>query len=539
MKTGLLIFFLLLTGLSIYLMIEIHWAWVVLLLISIIFLFIWSYDHLQKHYAIHRNFPIIGRFRDIAGWMRPKIYQYFVESDTEGRPFDKTLRDVVFHRASMAEDTSPFGTQLDLYQEGYEWMNHSIAPIDLNRIEAHPKILVGGPHTKQKYQLSLLNISAMSYGSLSANAIAALNGGAAIGGFAHNTGEGGISPYHLQYNGDLIYQIGTGYFGCRAKDGNFSPELFAERTSFPQVKMIELKLSQGAKPGHGGILPAAKVTPEISAIRHVEMGKDVLSPPYHKAFSTPVELLEFVQRMRELSDGKPIGIKLCVGHKAEFLSVCKAMLKTGIQPDFITVDGGEGGTGAAPLEFANSVGMPYKEGLAFVYNALVGFDLKENIKIIASGKIATGFHIFRSLALGADACGSARAMMISLGCIQALECNRNTCPTGVATQDPKLTRGLVIEDKRYKVSNFHRQTIASFIELMSAAGLDHPDKINRSHIYRRISQRETMRFDHIYPYIKKGSLLQTDTIPTDWKFHIGLSSAEQFMIHQPLEYLHE
>jgi glutamate synthase domain-containing protein 2 len=538
MKNALLILFLLMAGVSLYLALAIHPAWAILLLISLVLLWVWIKDYTQPQFAIHRNFPIVGRFRDVAGWMRPKIYQYFVESDTEGRPFDKTLRDVVFHRSTLSEDTSAFGTQLDLYEEGYEWMNHSIAPIDIHDLEPHPKITVGGPDTKRKYDLSLLNISGMSYGSLSTNAIAALNGGAAIGGFAHNTGEGGISPYHLQYGGDLIYQIGTGYFGCRTNDGNFSPQLFAERTSLEQVKMIELKLSQGAKPGHGGILPAAKVTPEIAAIRHVEVGKDVLSPTYHRAFSSPTGMLEFIARMRQLADGKPVGIKLCVGHKAEFLSICKAMVATGIKPDFIAVDGGEGGTGASPLEFSNSVGMPYKEGLAFVYNALVGFNLKDDIKIIASGKIITGFHIFRALALGADACGSARGMMIALGCIQALECNRNTCPTGVATQDPKLTRGLVVTDKKEKVANFHRLTMRSFMELMGAAGLAHPDMINRSHIYRRISQRETMRFDHIYPYIQRGSLLHADSVPPDWQFHMNLSSVDRFMIHQPLPHLH-
>lgn len=538
MKGGLLIFFLLLTGLSIYLLVEFSAGWAILLMASLMLLGLWLFDHFQEDHAIRRNFPVIGRFRDIAGSMRPKIYQYFVESDTEGRPFDKTLRDVVYHRSSLREDTSPFGTQLDLYEEGYEWMNHSIAAIDHHLLDPHPKVMVGGPETKQKYNLSLLNISAMSYGSLSTNAIAALNGGAAIGGFAHNTGEGGISPYHLAYNGDLIYQIGTGYFGCRSGDGNFSPELYAERTSLAQVKMIELKLSQGAKPGHGGILPAAKVTPEIAAIRHVEMGKDVLSPPYHKAFSTPIELLELISRMRELSDGKPVGFKLCIGHKAEFLSICKAMLQTGIRPDFISVDGGEGGTGAAPLEFANSVGMPFKEGLSFVYNALIGFDLKKDIKLIASGKVVTGFHMFRALALGADACASSRAMMMALGCIQALECNLNTCPTGVATQDPKLTRGLVVNDKKEKVANFHRQTMRSFVELMGAAGLDHPDAINRSHLYRRITHRETMRYDHIYPYLQNGCLLHTDTVPEEWQFHMSLSSAGKFLIQQPLKYLH-
>lgn len=538
MKHSLLIFLVLLAGLSIYLIVAVHWAWALLLLPVLVLIFLWITDFRQAHFAIRRNFPLTGRFRDVAGWMRPKIYQYFVEADTEGRPFDKTQRDVIYHRSAGAEDTSAFGTQLNLYDEGYEWMNHSIAAINYHQLDQHPRILIGGPDTKQKYSLSLLNIGAMSYGSLSTNAISALNGGAAIGKFAHNTGEGGISPYHLAYGGDLIYQIGTGYFGCRTREGNFSPELFAERTSLAQVKMIELKLSQGAKPGHGGILPAAKVTPEIASIRHVEMGKDVLSPSAHTAFSTPVEMMEFIGRLRELSDGKPVGFKLCVGHKAEFLSICKAMIQTGIKPDFISVDGGEGGTGAAPLEFSNSVGMPYKEGLAFVFNALTGFDLKKDIRIIASGKITTGFHIFRSLALGADACASARGMMMALGCIQALECNRNTCPTGVATQDPKLTRGLVVTDKKDKVASFHKHTMRSFVELMGAAGLEHPDQINRSHLYRRISHKETMRFDHIFPYIRKGCLFNEDTTPEEWKFHMSISSPDKFIIQQPLEYLH-
>ncbi|MDQ3018017.1 MAG: FMN-binding glutamate synthase family protein [Bacteroidota bacterium] len=525
------------TVLAIYLGIQVHWAWSSLLLIAIGLFSWWCYDFFQKRSAIQRNFPLVGHFREVAAWMRPKIYQYFVESDTEGRPFDKTMRDIVYQRADKTDDTSPFGTQLDVYAEGYEWMNHSIAPIDYRNIE-EPRIWIGGKDCRQKYHMSLLNISAMSYGSLSTNAISALNGGAALGGFAHNTGEGGISPYHLMYGGDLIYQVGTGYFGCRASDGNFSPALFAERANLPQVKMIELKLSQGAKPGHGGILPAAKVTEEIASIRNVPMGEDVLSPPFHKAFATPVELLQLVARMRSLSDGKPVGIKLCIGHKGEFLSICKAMLHTDIKPDFIAIDGGEGGTGASPLEFSNSVGMPFKEGLSFAYNALVGFDLKEEVRLFASGKIITGFHMFRALALGADVCYSARGMMIAMGCIQALECNLNTCPTGVATQNPKLTRGLVVTDKKQKVANYHELTIRNFLELMSAAGIEHPDIINRSHIYRRTSQKESLRLDQIYPYIHKGCLLHKDTVPASWQFHMDNSSTEKFFIHQPLEYLH-
>ena len=516
---------------------QVHWSWSLILLIPAGLIAWWCYDFFQKESAVRRNFPLVGRFRDVAAWMRPKIHQYFVESDTEGRPFDKTQRDIVYHRADKTEDTSAFGTLLDVYEEGYEWMNHSIAPIDYRNIE-EPRIWIGGSDCKQKYHMSLLNISAMSYGSLSTNAISSLNGGAAIGGFAHNTGEGGISPYHLMFGGDLIYQVGTGYFGCRASDGNFSPTLFAERANLPQVKMIELKLSQGAKPGHGGILPAAKVTAEIASIRNVPMGQDVLSPPFHKAFSTPVELMELVARMRSLSDGKPVGIKLCIGHKGEFLSICKAMVKTGIKPDFITIDGGEGGTGASPLEFSNSVGMPMKEGVSFAYNALVGFNLKEDVRIFACGKIITGFHMFRALALGADACFSARGMMMALGCIQALECNLNTCPTGVATQNPKLTRGLVVEDKKQKVANYHELTVRNFAELMGAAGIEHPDMINRSHIYRRVSHRESQRLDQIYPYIHKGSLLHEDSIPASWMFHMNNSSADKFFIQQPLEYLH-
>ena len=516
-----------------------------ILIVAVISIFVWPpfwwsmalvgpivlmgiYDMIQKKHAIVRNFPILGRGRYVMEYWRPKLYQYFVESDYDGRPISRIFRSVVYQRAKRDLDTTPFGTQLDVYEEGYEWMNHSIAAMDAHQLDQDPRILVGEGSCKQAYNASIFNVSAMSYGSLSKNAIQALNGGAKIGGFAHNTGEGGISPYHSEPGGDLIYQIGTGYFGCRAKNGDFSPELFQERTAMDNVKMIELKLSQGAKPGHGGILPAKKNTLEISKIRSVEPFTDVLSPPYHTAFSTPIELLELLQQMRELSGGKPVGFKLCIGHKSEFLAICKAMVKTGICPDFISVDGGEGGTGAAPPEFSNSVGMPFKDGLAFAYDALVGFDLKSKIKIFTSGKIFTGFHIFRSLALGADACYSARAMMLALGCIQALECNKNTCPTGVATQDKELVRGLVVSDKKVRVANFHHETIKSFVELMAGAGIDHPDKINRSHINRRTSMDEIRRYSEVFPYLPAGCLLQADTVPADWKLDWGLAKAEQF-----------
>ena len=495
-------------------------------------------DLVQKKHAILRNFPIVGHGRYISDWMRPKIYQYFVEPDHDGRPFSRIFRSIVYQRAKDELDTAPFGTQFNVYSEGYEWMNHSIAAIDPSTLDHDPRVLVGGNSCQKPYSASLFNVAAMSFGSLSKNAIMALNGGAKLGGFAHNTGEGGIAPYHDKFGGDLIYQIGTGYFGCRSKDGNFDPALYQERTAAENVKMIELKLSQGAKPGHGGILPAKKATKEIARIRNIEPHKDVLSPPYHQAFSTPRELLFFLRKMQELSGGKPVGFKLCIGHRAEFLSICKAMRETGIRPDFISIDGGEGGTGAAPLEFSNSVGMPVREGLAFAYNALEGFELKDEIKLIASGKIVTGFHIFRALALGADLCYSARAMMMAVGCIQALECNKNTCPTGVATQREELVRGLVVSDKKQRVYNYHKDTVHSFVELMAASGIANPDMINRSHVYRRIVMNKHQRYDQIYPYIHQGCLLSEDTIPEDWKFDMSLADPDTFMVHQPLRKLH-
>lgn len=486
------------------------------------------YDMFQARHAIMRNFPILGRGRYVMEELRPKLYQYFIESDIDGRPISRIFRSVVYQRAKKELDTSPFGTQLNVYEEGYEWMNHSIAALDAHELDADPRVMIGGASCKQPYHASVYNVSAMSYGSLSKNAVLALNGGAKIGNFAHNTGEGGISPYHLKPGGDLIYQVGTGYFGCRSKDGNFSPELFAERTAMENVKMIELKLSQGAKPGHGGILPAKKNTPEIANIRNVEPYTAVLSPPYHTAFSNPIGLLELIRRMQELSGGKPVGFKLCIGHRSEFLAICKAMVQTGLYPDFITIDGGEGGTGAAPMEFSNSVGSPFKEGLAFAYDALNGFDLKDQIRLCTSGKIITGFHIFRALALGADTCYSARAMMMALGCIQALECNKNTCPTGVTTQDPELVKGLVVKDKKQRVANFHHETVRSFVELMAAAGLKELSEINRTHIYRRISFNKTMRMNEVFPYIEKGCLLKEGDVPENWLVDWKAASANRF-----------
>jgi glutamate synthase domain-containing protein 2 len=486
------------------------------------------YDMTQRKHAIMRNFPILGRGRYIMEELRPKMYQYFIESETSGTPINRINRSIVYQRAKHVLDTTPFGTQLDVYAEGYEWLNHSIGSDLPSEQELNPRILVGGDACVKPYSSSLLNVSAMSFGSLSKNAIMALNGGAKIGGFAHNTGEGGISPYHLKFGGDLIFQFGTGYFGCRDHNGFFSEENFSRRMEYSEIKMVEIKLSQGAKPGHGGILPARKNTPEIAEIRDLVPGLDVLSPPNHTAFDSPIGLLQFVQRVRELALGRPVGFKLCIGWKSEFFAICKAMIETDIYPDFITVDGGEGGTGAAPLEFTNSIGMPYRDALAFVHDALVGFDIRQNIKIFASGKIVTAFDMAKALALGADACQSARAMMLALGCIQALECNKNNCPTGVATQDPELVSGLSVPDKKVRVANFHRETIKSFAELTSAAGFSHHSEFNRYSINRRISQQHVMTYAEIYPYIARGCLLFEDSVPRQYDKDIALADPRSF-----------
>jgi len=487
-------------------------------------------DMIQTKQSIRRNFPVLGRLRYVFEDLRPKIQQYFVESDTDGAPINRNERSVIYQRAKKQTDTVPFGTQLNVYAEGYEWITHSIAPKDFHKMDHSPRIRFGGKECQQPYDMSVLNVSAMSFGSLSKNAILSLNAGAKIGGFAHNTGEGGLSPYHLQPGGDIIWQIGTGYFGARTEDGNFSDEAFKTNAIKPNVKMIEIKLSQGAKPGHGGILPASKNTPEIAAIRLVKPGTTVFSPPFHSAFSTPKELVLFIKRLRDLSGGKPIGFKLCVGRKSEFLSICKAMVALKTYPDFITVDGGEGGTGAAPPEFTNSVGMPLLDALAFVDNALRGFGIRNEMKLIASGKILSGFHMVRAMALGADTCNCARAMMMALGCIQALECNKNTCPTGVATQDPYYMKGLVVEDKKQRVANYHKNTVESFVELIGAAGIENPDKINRTHVYRRVFMNMVKTYEEIYPTIPDGCLLEGGDVPFDYEEYLKRASVEGFEV---------
>ncbi len=483
------------------------------------------YDMFQKKHSIMRIYPLFGRLRYFMEEIRPKVYQYFIESDIDGRPVNRIDRSTIYQRAKQQNDTMPFGTQLDVYAEGYEWMSHSIVPKDFKTLDNDPRVVVGNKDCTQPYSCSIFNVSAMSFGSLSSNAIEALNGGARIGNFAHNTGEGGLSPFHLKPGGDIIWQIGTGYFGCRDEEGNFNGDLFAEKAQLPNVKMIELKISQGAKPGHGGILPAAKNTKEIAAIRHVKPHTTIASPPFHSAFNTPREMVLFLQKLRTLSGGKPVGFKLCIGIKSEFIAICKAMAALDIYPDFITVDGAEGGTGAAPQEFSNYVGAPLLDGLAFVQNILVGMGIRQHMKIFASGKIFTGFHMARAVSLGADACYTARAMMMALGCIQALQCNTNKCPAGVATQDPSLTVGLVVEDKKVRVANYHRATVKSFVELLGAAGLDDMRKITRSHIYRRSSLNEMVSFEEVFPSVATGALLRGE-IPEKYQKDLETANAD-------------
>lgn len=463
-------------------------------------------DVTQKKHSIRRNYPIVGHFRYLLESFRPEIQQYFVETDLEGRPINRVFRSIIYQRAKDEIDTVPFGTQMDVYEPGYEWLKHSMYAGELDHSE-DLRVIVGGKSCLQPYSASLFNISAMSYGSLSRNAVLAMNKGARMGNFAQNTGEGGISSYHLEHGADLIWQIGTGYFGCRTDDGGFDPEKYKERALLPNVKMIELKISQGAKPGHGGMLPAKKNSPEIAKIRAIEANKDVDSPPSHREFNDARGLLDFIQRLRDLSGRKPVGFKLCIGREVEFIEICEQMVLTGIKPDFITIDGGEGGTGAAPVEFSNSMGMPLLDALAFAVDTLRGYDLKKEIKIIAAGKIISSFHLARAIAVGADLCYSARAMMMAVGCIQALVCNTNACPVGVATQNPALMKGLDVEHKSVRIYNYHRKTIKNLAELTSATGVSKPHDIKRNFISLRVEVNRVMRYDELYPEVAEGEYL--------------------------------
>jgi len=499
------------------------WWPTLFLLLSIVGL----YDLQQSHHAILRNYPIIGHLRFMLETIRPEIRQYFLESETEASPFSRAQRTLVYSRAKGASDKRPFGTQLDVRAVGYEWINHSIAP---SKLEGHNfRVQVGGKDCSQPYDISLFNVSAMSFGALSANAVLALNQGAKLGGFAHDTGEGSISRHHRVHGGDLIWEIGSGYFGCRDEAGHFSPQHFVENVRSPQVKMVEIKLSQGAKPGHGGVLPGPKVTEEIAEARGVMVGQDCVSPATHSSFSTPLELMAFIQQLRTLSQGKPVGIKLCIGHPWEWFAMVKAMLESGIQPDFIVVDGAEGGTGAAPLEFSDHMGMPLQEALRLVHNTLVGAGLRDAIRVGASGKIVSAFDMARTLALGADWCNSARGFMFALGCIQAQTCHTGNCPTGVTTQDATRQLALVVPSKAERVHNFHSHTLEALQELMEASGLQTPHDFTPRHIMRRVSETQTLHLSELVDTLAPEALLQSDVsalpaVFSDWP----LASASSF-----------
>ncbi len=488
------------------------------------------YDLRQHRRSILRNYPIIGHIRFMLEYVRPEIRQYFIESDNETAPFSRAQRSLVYQRAKGEPDKRPFGTQLDVHAEGYEWINHSLAP---TRLPSHDFRILVGADCEQPYSMSVFNISAMSFGALSANAILALNAGAKRGGFAHDTGEGSISAHHRVHGGDLVWEVASGYFGCRNDDGTFSADKFAANACDPQVKLIELKLSQGAKPGHGGVLPGAKVTAEIAQARGVPQGVDCVSPAAHSAFSTPTEMMHFIARLRELSGGKPTGFKLCIGHPWEWFALVKAMLATGITPDFIVVDGAEGGTGAAPMEFTDHVGSPLQEGLLLVHNTLRGVNLRERVKIGCAGKVVSAFDIARMMALGADWCNSARGFMFALGCLQAQHCHTGQCPTGVTTQDPLRQKSLVVSDKAERVYNFHQETLLALKELVQAAGLAHPQDITAHHIVRRGTDHKVKSLGQlILTQLHGGALLQDDLrkLPLIYQHAWPLTRADSFAL---------
>lgn len=499
------------------------WLWPLALLVPLALVGVW--DLLQTEHSLRRLYPVSAHLRWFFEWLRPYLREYLFDNDSEGRPFSHDQRALVYRRAKNVESVQAFGTVMDYYSPRYEWINHSIAGRYQN-VEEY-RVLIGGEHTTQPYSASVFNISAMSFGSLSGRAIEALNLGAKMGGFYHDTGEGGISKHHLLHGGDLVWEIGTGYFGCRTADGKFDPQAFAARASLDQVKMIEIKLGQGAKPGQGGLLPGPKVTPEIAETRGVPAWKDVHSPSNHSAFSTPVELLEWIVQLRTLAKGKPVGIKLCIGHRWEFLALTKAMLKTGITPDFIVIDGAEGGTGAAPAELANHVGTPLREGLIFVVNALNGTNLRSKIRIGVAGKLIDGHDLAATIALGADWCNAARAYMFSLGCVQTKKCHTDRCPTGVATQNRRRQSGLVVADKGPRVYHFHRNTVAALSQYVGAAGLLNPWELRPHHLRVRVDGNEVHSADHIYDFLEPGALLDApdETIYRRWW---AMADAESF-----------
>lgn len=495
--------------------------------LSVALLLVGIYDLVQKKHSITRNYPVLGHARFMIEAVRPELRQYLFETDFEKLPFSRTQRALVYARAKNDPDQRPFGTILDTYLSGYEFMGHSARPVPMPD-PASFRITIGNDQCRQPYSGSVFNISAMSFGSLSANAVRALNKGAKIGGFAQDTGEGSISPYHREHGGDLIWQIASGYFGCRNTDGSFSPEKFAKQAADEQVKMIELKLSQGAKPGHGGVLPAHKVSEEIAETRGIPVGKECVSPASHPSFSTPIGMVEFLKQLRDLSGGKPIGFKLAVGQPWEFMAIVKAMLETGIVPDFIVVDGSEGGTGAAPVEFSDHVGVPMRDALLFVHNTLVGAGLRDRIKIGVAGKIVSAFDVVCALAIGADWVNSARGFMFALGCIQSQSCHTNKCPTGIATQDPLRQRAIVVPTKAERIASFHRNTMHALADLISASGVKHPSSLRPHHLARRTSPTEFKLFSQLLTYIDGGSLLDGSVKEESYAWSWRMAQAGSF-----------
>ncbi|MGW2225681.1 FMN-binding glutamate synthase family protein [Streptomyces formicae] len=473
-----------------------------------------TYDVTQRRHSVLRNYPVIGHLRYLMEAVRPELQQYFIERDYDGRPYDKDTRSTVYERAKGVADQDPFGTELSVYEPGYEFFTHSMAPSPVP--EHPPTVRVGGPGCAKPYDMALLNVSAMSFGSLSAQAILALNRGAAEGGFAHDTGEGGISEYHLRHGGDLVWEIGTGYFGCRTSDGDFDPDEFARKAAGDTVRCVSLKLSQGAKPGMGGVLPGAKVNAEIARVREVPEGRTVISPSYHKVFATPRELVRFLARMRDLAGGKPTGFKLCVGSRRDVLALCKAMIEEDITPDFIVVDGAEGGTGAAPMEFVDHVGTPLTEGLTTLHNALVGSGLRDRVRIGASGKVATGADIVKRMIQGADYTNAARAMMFAVGCIQSQRCHTNRCPVGVATQDARRGRALDVEDKYRRVARFQRATVHSAMEIMASLGVRDPASLRPHMLRRRVAYDAVSSYADLFTWLEPGQLLTAKSLPVEW-----------------------
>ncbi len=500
--------------------------WVAVAILGALALLAW-YDVLQRRHSILRNYPVLGHMRFVLEKIRPEIQQYFIERNTDGRPYDRDTRSVIYERAKGIHGEKAYGTELDVNQVGYEFVLHSSAPTDPPKEQ--PRVRIGGPDCTKPYDMALLNVSAMSFGAISANAIRALNAGAARGGFAHDTGEGGITDYHLENGGDLIWEIGSGYFGARTKDGDFDADMFRDKAAHPNVKCVSLKLSQGAKPGIGGVLPAAKVTDEIAKARSVPKGEKCVSPAAHKVFHTPRELVQFIARMRELADGKPTGFKLCVGYRHELLAICKAMVEEQITPDFIVVDGSEGGTGAAPLEYEDHVGTPLTDGLITLHNALVGVGLRDRIKIGASGKVATGTDIVKRLIQGADYTNAARAMMQAVGCIQSQRCHTNECPVGVATQDPRRARALVVADKTTRVVQYQASTVAQAQQMIASLGLSGPADLHPAMLMRRIDHVHTASYFQLYDWLSPRELL--DDPPSDWADDWAVASPDSFLRH--------